>query len=295
MVTFADVICGLGGDSSSPLPLNGVSASTDPRPATVSFVRRWTPQSSALVTGNPQTLFIVPMEAAGTPGGNLVAVLNPRLAYALAVRDFLQPVLPATRSPLAFIADGAELASGVSVGHFAVIEDGVVVGPGSVIDHHVVLRTGVQIGARTRIGSHTSIGERGFGFETDDAGRPIRIGHMGGVVIGDDVEIGVHCSIAQGTIEPTRIHDHVKIDDCVFLAHNVSVGENSFIIAGAEISGSVEIGRDVWISPEVAVIQKMKIGDGALVGIGAVVVKDVEAHTIVAGVPAKKMGDRSIG
>jgi UDP-3-O-[3-hydroxymyristoyl] glucosamine N-acyltransferase len=290
MVTFADVICALGGESSSQKPLHGVSASTSPKPQTVSFVRRWSADTADLVAGSPETLFIVPTEAAGTAGHNLVAVANPRLAYALAVRDFLQPELPATISAMAYVSEGAELAQGVSVGHFAVIEDGVVVGPGSIIDHHVVLRTGVQIGSNSRIGSHTSIGERGFGFETDDAGRPIRIGHMGGVVIGDDVEIGVHCSIAQGTIEPTRIHDHVKIDDCVFIAHNVCVGENSFIIAGAEISGSVDIGRGVWISPEVAVIQKVSIGDGALVGIGAVVLKDVEPNTVVAGVPAKPMG-----
>jgi UDP-3-O-[3-hydroxymyristoyl] glucosamine N-acyltransferase len=294
MVTFADVIRALGGESGSQRPLHGVSSSTSPKPQTVSFLRRWTADSAELLAGNPQTLFIVPMEAAGTAGDNLVAVVNPRLAYALAVRDFLQPELPATIAATAFVSEGAELGEGVSVGHFAVIEDGVVVGPGSVIDHHVVLRTGVQVGSNTRIGSHTSIGERGFGFEMDDRGRPIRIGHMGGVVIGDDVEIGVHCSIAQGTIEPTRILDHVKIDDAVFIAHNVCVGENSFIIAGAEISGSVVIGRDVWISPEVAVINKVSIGDGALVGIGAVVVKDVEPNTIVAGVPAKKMGDRDI-
>jgi UDP-3-O-[3-hydroxymyristoyl] glucosamine N-acyltransferase len=292
MATFADVIHALGGESSSQRPLHGVSSSTSPKPQTVSFLRRWTSDSAELVLANQETLFIVPIEAAGTAGENLVAVINPRLAYALAVRDFLARDLPATISPMAFVADGAELANGVSVGHFAVIEDGVVVGPGSVIDHHVVLRTGVRIGANTRIGSHTSIGGPGFGFETDDVGRPIRIGHMGGVVIGDDVEIGVHCSIAQGTIEPTLIHDHVKIDDCVFIAHNVRVGENSYIIAGAEISGSVDIGRGVWISPEVAVINKVSIGDGALVGIGAVVIKDVEANTIVAGVPAKRMGHR---
>ena len=66
------------------------------------------------------------------------------------------------------------------------------------------------------------------------------------------------------------------------------------MIAGAEISGSVVIGRDVWISPEVAVINKVSIGDGALVDIGAVVVRDVEPNTVVAGVPAKRMGDRTV-
>lgn len=293
MVTFADVIRALGGESVSDRSLIGVSASTAPKPQTVSFIRRWAAGSAELVRGNHDTLFIVPMEGAEVAGDNLIAVANPRLAYALVVRDFLQGDLPATLSPMAFVADGAELAAGVSVGHFAVIEDGVVVGPGSVIDHHVVLRTGVRIGSNTRIGSHTSVGGPGFGFEMDGAGRPIRIGHMGGVQIGDDVEIGMHCSIAQGTIEPTRISDHAKIDDCVFIAHNVFVGENSFIIAGAEISGSVTIGRDVWISPEATVINKVSIGDGALVGIGAVVIKDVAENTVVAGVPAKPMGLRN--
>lgn len=292
MVSFAEVIQALGGESDSQGSLHGVSSSTSPKPQTVSFLRKWTDDSPRLVSENPQTLFIVPAEGADADRENTVAVANPRLAYALVVRDFLQGDLPATISPMAFVSDSAELANSVSVGHFAVIEDGVVVGPGSVIDHHVVLRTGVRVGSNTRVGSHTSVGGRGFGFEMDDDGRPIRIGHMGGVLIGDHVEIGSHCAIAQGTIEPTRISDHVKIDDCVFIAHNVFVGENSFIIAGAEISGSANIGRDVWISPEAAVINKASIGDGALVGIGAVVIKDVEDHTIVAGVPAKPIGHR---
>jgi len=293
MVSFAEVIRALGGESSSQSPLHGVSSSTSPKPQTLSFLRKWTADSPQLLLDNPKTLFIVPTEGADAVQENAVAVPNPRLAYALAVRDFLQGDLPATVSPLAWVAESAELADNVSVGHFAVIEDDVVIGPGSVIDHHVVLRTGVRVGSHTRIGSHTSVGGRGFGFEMDDEGRPIRIGHMGGVVIGDHVEIGSHCAIAQGTIDPTRISDHVKIDDCVFIAHNVFVGENSFIIAGAEISGSANIGRDVWISPEAAVINKASIGDGALVGIGAVVIRDVEENTIVAGVPAKPMGLRN--
>jgi UDP-3-O-[3-hydroxymyristoyl] glucosamine N-acyltransferase len=290
MATFKDVANALGQELERDTVLDGVSASSAPRPHTLSFVRQWSDESAGTVASHPDTLFIVPEDS--PPGPNVLRVRNPRLAYALAVRDCLRAEAEPEIAATAAVAPGASVGSRVSIGHFAVIEDGVEIADGAVIDHHVVLRTGVRVGERTRIGSHTSIGGPGFGFEMDDEGRPVRLGHMGGVQIGSDVEIGSHVSIAQGTIEPTVIEDHVKIDDCVFIAHNVTVGKASFVIAGAEISGSVTIGERVWISPEVTVINKVSIGDDALVGIGAVVVKSVDPGVIVAGVPAKPRGPR---
>lgn len=294
MNTFADVIRALGGTSESTTPIREVSTSASPKPESLSFMTRWSPESQGIIDANPTTLFIVPEDAAIDGAAvNIVRARNPRLAYALALRDVLHNDGPATIAPTAFIDESAEIGRGVSIGHFCVIEAGVVVGDGNRIDHHVVLKTGVRTGSNVRIGSHSSVGGPGFGFEMDGDGKPLRINHRGGVVIGDDVEIGHHCSIAQGTIEPTQISAHVKIDDCVFIAHNVSIGEASYVIAGAEISGSVTIGERVWISPEVTVINKVTIGDDALVGIGAVVVGNVEANTIVAGVPAKPRGLRN--
>lgn len=291
--TFAEVFAFLGGQSDRRTPINGVSSSTAPKSMTLSFMTRWDQTCATTVAENPETLFIIPAEATVNVGSsNCVQVPKPRLAYALVVRDLIQDFIPASIAGTAVIAENAVLGKNVSVGHFSVVEDGVEIGDGSVIDAHVVLKAGVRIGRNSRIGSHTSIGGSGFGFEVDDKGAPVRIGHIGGVEIGDSVEIGHQVSIAQGTIEPTRISDHVKIDDCVFIAHNVEIGEGSYIIAGAEISGSVVIGRRVWISPEVTVINKVRIGDDALVGIGAVVVKDVEENTVVAGVPAKPRGLR---
>lgn len=290
MTTFADVAQALGQELQNQTEVRGVSASSAPRPHTLSFVRQWSDDAAATVAGNPDTLFLVPEGAAS--GQNVVTAANPRLAYALAVRDCLRDEAEPEVASTAAVSDGAKLGDRVSIGHFCVIEDGVEIADGAFIDHHVVLRAGVSVGERTRIGSHTSVGGPGFGFEMDDEGHPVRLGHMGGVVIGSDVEIGSHVSIAQGTIEPTVIADHAKIDDCVFIAHNVHVGKASFVIAGAEISGSVTIGERVWISPEVTVINKVSIGDDALVGIGAVVVRDVEENTVVAGVPAKPRGQR---
>ncbi|HET7385976.1 MAG TPA: UDP-3-O-(3-hydroxymyristoyl)glucosamine N-acyltransferase [Nocardioidaceae bacterium] len=288
--TFADVARFLSAESTDPTVVEGVSTASNPRPRTLSFVTRWDSQAEDVVRRNPATLFVVPLEA--PPATNVVPVPNPRLGFALAAREFLAAVSEATIAPTAEIADTAEIAEGVSIGAFTVVEDGVTIGAGTSIDSHVVLKSGTRVGREVRIGSHTAIGGPGFGFEVDDAGVPIRLAHLGGVVIGDHVEIGAQVSIAQGTIEPTRIEDHVKIDDCVFIAHNAVIGEASFVIAGAEISGSVRIGKRAWISPEASVINKASIGDDALVGIGAVVVGDVEENTVVAGVPAKPRGPR---
>ncbi|MFS3127238.1 hypothetical protein ACLM5J_02425 [Nocardioides sp. Bht2] len=289
--TINEIQRSLGVEERGTLEVDGVSTLSAPRPRTLSFVNTWTPEVAAVVEANDATVFLVPSTVVD-PGPNCVPVERPRLAYAQVLRDVLSAESAAEIAPTAFVDPDATIGKGVSIGHFAVVEAGVIVGDGARIDHHVVLKSGVAVGDRTRIGSHTSIGGPGFGFEVDDAGTPIRIGHRGGVAIGADVEIGHHCSIAQGTIEPTRIADHVKIDDCVFIAHNVEVGEASFVIACSAVSGSVRIGARAWISPAAAIINKVAIGDDALVGIGAVVVRDVDENTVVAGVPAKPRGQR---
>lgn len=89
----------------------------------------------------------------------------------------------------------------------------------------------------------------------------------------------------------TIIHDNVKIDNLVHIAHNVTVHSGAFIIACSEISGSVEVGKNSWIAPNACINQKLKIGAESLVGLGAVVTKDVDSRVIVAGNPAKKIRD----
>ena len=69
----------------------------------------------------------------------------------------------------------------------------------------------------------------------------------------------------------------------------MTIGSNSLIIANAMIAGSVEIGKNCWIAPSSSILQKKKIGDGALIGLGSVVIKDVSSNDVVAGVPAKSI------
>ena len=174
------------------------------------------------------------------------------------------------------------------IGQHVVIEKGVVIGEGSVIGHHVVIRRGTEIGKFCHVQSGAVIGEDGYGFEQDTQGIPLRMVHLGGVQIKNNVHVGANTTICQGTLSPTIIEDDVKIDNLVHIAHNCHIKARAMIIACAEISGSVIVGEDAWIAPGTSIRQKLTIGAGSLVGLGAVVVKDVRDKTVVLGNPAKE-------
>lgn len=256
-------------------------------PDALVFVKSWTAELAARLAALDPACALVPAEAAGACPCPHIVVDNPRLAFAEVVAALLAPPPPVGVEPTAIVDPAAKLGTGVYVGHFAVLEAGVEVGDGTVIGHHAVLRSGVRVGARCRIKPHAVIGGDGFGFEPRADGRQVRLPHLGGVRIGDEVEIGSHTSIASGTLDDTVLADGVKVDDHVFIAHNVRVGPDAMIIAGAEVSGSVEIGAEAWIAPQATIRNKIKIGPRALVGIGAVVVDDVPEGMVVAGNPAR--------
>ncbi|MEZ5268643.1 MAG: hypothetical protein R2789_08795 [Microthrixaceae bacterium] len=83
----------------------------------------------------------------------------------------------------------------------------------------------------------------GFGYARDPDGTPVLLPHLGGVRIGDRVEIGANTAVDRGTLEHTVIEDDAKIDNLVHIAHNCVVGEGAFVIATSILCGSVRIGR----------------------------------------------------
>lgn len=188
---------------------------------------------------------------------------------------FARPSAPPEVHPSVRIAPGA------------VIENGVVIGEGSVIGPNAVLRRGTRIGRFCDIKSGAVIGDSGFGFERDLRNRPLRMLHLGGVRIGDHVEVGALTTVVQGALEDTVLEDYVKVNDHVHIAHNCHIGEATIIGGGAYLSGSIMVGRNCWIAPNCSIRQKLTIGEEAIVGIGAVVVHDVAAGSMVYGNPAK--------
>ena len=185
-------------------------------------------------------------------------------------------------------AGTAQVHPTVQVAPGAIIEPGVTIGEGTVIGPNAVLCSGVHIGCFCEIKSGAVLGDSGFGFERDAENRPLRMMHLGGVRIGDHVEIGALVTIVQGVLGDTVLEDHVKINDHVHVAHNCRIGWGTIVGGAAYLSGSLKVGRNCWIAPNCSIRQKLVIGDEAIIGIGAVVVHDVEPGAMVYGNPARK-------
>ena len=139
-----------------------------------------------------------------------------------------------------------------------------------------------------------TIGTQGFGFVRDKNGKWIHIPHVGGIIIGDNVEIFPGTNVDRGTINNTIIGNDVKIDHMCHIGHNSIIGDNSIITANVTICGSAIIGKNVWIGVGSKILNKITIGDNVYIGLGAVIIKDVPNNAVVVGNPGRiiRIGDQ---
>lgn len=207
-----------------------------------------------------------------------IVVPNPYVAYAQLSHLFVeQPDAPSIH-PTAIIDSSAQLGKNVSVGPQvvigakAVIGDQVTIGAGTVIERtssigeetwiapNVTIYHDVVVGKRCIIHSSTVIGADGFGF-ANNRGTWLKIAQLGGVRIGDDVEIGACVTIDRGALENTIIEDGVKLDNQIQIAHNVKIGAHTAIAGCAGIAGSTTIGRYCIIAGGVGIVGHITITD----------------------------------
>lgn len=273
--------------------VTGVCSLNNPRPHCLCYSNA--PLEPDQLRSMRETFAIIPLTEEGKWNIPHVCVARPRLAFALACREFFTTPADPTVHASAIVSPTARIEPGVAVGPFAVIEDAVIIRTGTAIEPHAVIKSGVHIGRDCRIGSSTVIGHPGFGVERDDQGRGVRLPHFGSVRIGDRVEIGAFCTVCAGTIEPTSIGDDVFIDDHVHVAHNVIIGSSCTITACAEISGSTVLGAGVWLGPNCSLMNKISIGAGSVIGLGAVVTRSVPPESVVMGNPARPRASREDG
>lgn len=218
----------------------------------------------------------------------LLLAENPRLAFMRAVATYFAPTLPSGGiHPSAIVHDTAQIDETAHIGAYCCIGADARIGPRTTLHPHVVIYDRVIIGADCRINSGTVIGADGFGYERNETGELEKFPHIGGVVIGDEVEIGSNTSIDRGSLGDTVIEDRARIDNLVHISHNVRVGEDAAVIAQTMLGGSVSVGKGAWIAPGAIVMNQMAVGAKATVGLGAVVVKTVADDQTVMGAPAQ--------
>lgn len=216
-----------------------------------------------------------------------VLVDNPRLAFAKVVTHFFQESMTGGVGQNSVIAHSAVISDTTKIGNCCTIGENVIIGDFTEVRNNVVIGDGCIIGTNCLIKSNTVIGEEGFGFDFEKDGTPVRIPHIGSVIIENFVEIGALNTVARGTINNTIISSFVKTDDHVHIGHNCKIGPKTIITACSELSGGVNIGEKCWLGPNCSIMQKSRILSESLVGLGAVVIEDIPAGVVVAGNPAK--------
>ena len=186
----------------------------------------------------------------------------------------------------------------VRIGERTILYPGVVVLKNTTIGDDVVLYPNVavyqnsKIGNRVIIGASTVIGSDGFGFVKDEDGAILKVPHIGGVIIEDDVEVGSNTSIDRGTLGNTIIKKGTKIDNLVQIAHNCIIGENNILCGMVGLSGSTELGNNVIMGANSGTKGHIKIGDNCIVTARTSISKDLKPGSEVKGMyPARPLAE----
>ncbi len=237
---------------------------------------------------------------------NLLIAENPRLALAKVAALFEKhSVIPpgihptavigsgcnihstAAIGPLVVIGSGVSIAAGVVIGAGSCVGDNSVIGTKTILKPKVTLYERVRLGESCLIHSGAVIGSDGFGFAHDGKAW-VKMPHLGGVVIGNNVEIGANTTVDRGFLEDTCLGNGVIIDNLVQVGHNVSIGDFTAIAACVAIAGSTNIGKYCLIGGAACIAGHLDITDRVSITATTGVNSSInESGVYSAGLPAK--------
>jgi UDP-3-O-[3-hydroxymyristoyl] glucosamine N-acyltransferase len=261
--------------------VSGVATLARATPASLGFLAnpRYRAQLSETRAG------IVVMGAADAEGyaGTALVAADPYVAFARAAALF-EP--RATAAPgihasaaidaSATVDPGAQVGAFVSIGARSVVENGVVLGPGCVVGEDCVVGADCELGARVVLVRRVRLGRRvlvhpgavlgadGFGLAMD-AGRWLKVPQLGGVVVGDDCEIGANTTIDRGAIDDTVLEEDVRLDNQIQIGHNVHIGAHTAMAGCSAVAGSARIGRYCLVGGGAGVLGHLELCDRVIV------------------------------
>lgn len=260
-----------------------------------------------LLESTQATAVIVSQEHAdASPVATLIDP-NPYLAYAR-IAAVLHPSPPPAPGidPSAIVSSTAVVPASAAIGALSVIEEGVVLGERVSVGPGCILRAGARVGADTQLVarvtlcSRVTLGERclmhpgvvigadGFGFAMQER-RWVKVPQVGGVCIGDDVDIGANTTVDCGAIGDTLIENGVKLDNQIQIGHNVTIGEHTIIASCTGVAGSTSIGKRCMIGGLVGFAGHLTIVDDVLItGMSMISASIMKSGSYSSGIPAEE-------
>lgn len=225
---------------------------------------------------------------------NFLISEDPYLSYAVASKLF-NPLYKDTNNneihSTAIVSKDVNIGNNVFIGANVYIGPNCVIGDNSCIQPNVSLVCNVKLGSNCNIFPSTVLGSDGFGYAPTKNGY-VKIEQLGSLVIGDNVEIGAGCTIDRGALDDTIIHDGVKLDNQIHIAHNVDLGKNSAIAACCAIAGSTVIGENFRMGGLSGVLGHLSITDNVSVGAHTLITKNIsEGGEYIGIMPAQNPKD----
>lgn len=265
----------------------------DANESSLSFVANQ--KYSKYLSSSKALAFIVhPNTIDGIDEGNYLVTDDPYLAFAKASSLFSSNLIKqniGSVHPTATVFPETNLGKNVVIGPNVYIGPNCSIGDFSSIRANSSLVSDVQVGSNTHVHNGAVLGSDGFGYAPSKDGY-IKIEQLGSLIIGSNIEIGAGCTIDRGALGDTHIHDGVKLDNQVHIAHNVELGSHSAIAACCAIAGSTVIGKNFKMGGLSGVLGHLNIADNVTVGAHTLITKSIkESGEYIGIMPAQKPKD----
>jgi len=242
----------------------------------------------------------------GETNATLIRVENARAAMGqllALVAKAMNPAKQGIEKP-SFVSEGVDVPKDAYIGAFAYIGKNVKLGKGVQIYPHTYIGDNVKIGDNTILYSGVKVyyncvigkncilhagvvvGSDGFGFEPDTRGVNQKLPQIGNVIIEDDVEIGANTTVDRAMMGSTIIRRNAKLDNLVQVAHNVEIGESTFMCAQVGVAGSTKVGGHCILAGQVGVAGHINIADNCIFGAQSGIANNVKKSGMYQGSPA---------